>query len=163
METPVSHRTIPYLPFQASTTLHWPDLFQKSMRLKTVRFFLFSWWLEHERKSDEKLDALGLYANVVRPAGVEEQSKLPVVVVSTCAILGNAMTVPELLLQVVLRGWFLYWRRILLRWQHGRTAFGRAWRTSDLRKLQLPLERFWFPWWERGFNWGCCEYRLLRS
>ena len=69
----------------------------------------FLWWLEHERKSDEKLDVLGLYANVVRPAGVTEQSKLLVVVVSACAILGGTMTVSELLFQVVLWRCFRYW------------------------------------------------------
>ena len=40
LETPVSHRTIPNLPFQALTTACWPVLFQKSMHLKTVRFFV---------------------------------------------------------------------------------------------------------------------------
>ena len=66
-------------------------------------------WREHETKFDEKLDVSGLYANVVRPAGVTEQSKLPVVVVSTCAILGDALMVSELLLQVDLWRWFHSW------------------------------------------------------
>ena len=75
------------------------------MRLKTVRLFCYRLnWRDHETKFDEKLDVSGLCANVVRPAGVTEQSKLPVVVVSTCA--GDALLVSELFFQVGLWWWF---------------------------------------------------------
>ena len=53
METPVSRRTIPCLPFWAPNTLNLPDLLQKSMRLKTVRVFCYPFnWCERETKFD---------------------------------------------------------------------------------------------------------------
>jgi hypothetical protein len=66
-------------------------------------------WRERETKSDEKPDVTGLYANAVRPAGVTEQSNLPVVVVSTWAILDEAPIDSETSLSVVLRRGFRYW------------------------------------------------------
>ena len=57
-------------------------------------------------KFDENLNTLGLYANVIRPAGITEQSKVPVVVVSTCAILGDLLVVSESLLQWIYGGGF---------------------------------------------------------
>jgi len=40
---------------------------------------------------DETHSIVGLYANVFRPTGVTEQSKLPVVVVSSCIIQNGSM------------------------------------------------------------------------
>ena len=51
------------------------------MHLKTVRGLS-----TFESMWDKTHAIAGLYANVFRPAGVTEQSKLPVVVVSTCII-----------------------------------------------------------------------------
>ena len=45
----------------------------------------------------------GLYANVLRPAGVTDKSKLPVVVVGAHVVLNDSLAVPELFLPVVLR------------------------------------------------------------
>jgi hypothetical protein len=45
------------------------------------------------RNLTKSLNASGLYANVFRPAGVTEKSKLPVVVVSTCVILNDSLRV----------------------------------------------------------------------
>ena len=42
---------------------------------------------ERETSSDWTLNVSGLYANVYRPSGVTQQSKLPVVVVSTIPVL----------------------------------------------------------------------------
>jgi len=59
----------------------WVGSVQQPIHLKTVRVSPSS-----EPPLDETDNTPGLYANVFRPAGVTERSKLPVVVVSTYII-----------------------------------------------------------------------------
>ena len=47
--------------------------------------------LQSSALCDETHSITGLYANMFRPTGVTEQSKLPVVVVSPCIIRGSSM------------------------------------------------------------------------
>ena len=56
---------------------------------------------QRDMNPPKKLNVSGLYANVLRPVGVTEKSKLPVVVVSTRVILSD-LVVSELFLPVVL-------------------------------------------------------------
>jgi acetylcholinesterase len=51
--------------------------------------------VEREKKPNRTYNVPGLYANVFRPAGVTEKSKLPVVVVSTHPIMIDGVVVPE--------------------------------------------------------------------
>ena len=54
-------------------------------------------------------NAPGLYANLFRPAGATEQSKLPVVVVSTRVTPNDGTMASEVFLPVVLRRGFRNW------------------------------------------------------
>ena len=70
------------------------------MHLKIVGLFLH---ISELTQHDTQPDQLGLYTNIFRPAGVTEESKLPVVVVSIAIRLNYGPTVSELFLPVVLR------------------------------------------------------------
>jgi hypothetical protein len=48
--------------------------------------------IQKSAPQDETDSVTGLYANVFRPSGVTEQSKLPVVVVSPCILQDGLMT-----------------------------------------------------------------------
>jgi hypothetical protein len=82
LETVVCSRAPPRLKFQTSTTLclpHSPQLQTVPKTVRPLQTSTFAPW--------EEADSItGLYANVFRPTGVTEQSKLPVVVVSPCII-----------------------------------------------------------------------------
>lgn len=84
LRTLVRNRTTPCLTSRISTTPHWSRSFQESMHPRIVRISTSS----NRRQQGETHDILGLYANVFRPTGVTEKSKLPVVVVSTHIGLG---------------------------------------------------------------------------
>jgi hypothetical protein len=87
LETVVRSRAPPCLKFQTSTTLCWPHSPQLQVVPKTVRPLQTSTFAPWE----EADSITGLYANVLRPTGVTEQSKLPVVVVSPCIIQNDVL------------------------------------------------------------------------
>ena len=78
LETVVRNRTSPCSKFRTSTTLCWPHSPHSQTHPKTVSALP----IQKSATWDETDSITGLYANVFRPAGVTEQSKLPVVVVS---------------------------------------------------------------------------------
>ena len=109
---------------------------------------------------DETHVVIGLYANVFRPAGTTEQSKLPVVVVSSFIIQDGTLISSNWRFAVVLWRVVRHRRRFCIQRQYFGSTFGRARRTGHLRKLQLPVERLWLAWRKRSSCWGGCQRRL---
>ena len=114
METLVRNRTTPSLASKTSITPRWPTLFRKPMHLKIVSHTFFcrpiqfgATW-NKTRRGKKTPNVSGLYANVFRPAGTTENSKLPVVVVSISVVYPKIM-VSELVLPVVLWRCFHDW------------------------------------------------------
>ena len=85
LETAARSRILPFPKFRTSTTPRWPYSSQMQIILKIVCV------LQKSALYDETHNIAGLYANVFRPTGVTEQSKLPVVVVSPCINRGGPM------------------------------------------------------------------------